>query len=110
MNRYHCQGQEMRKSQDVEINLVDGINQLFEPVRDKLAQPRHIPAQRNEECKNKISDSNRQRRGRLPHICEALRSSQRTPGTEHKQQLPGKRIKEPVPRGIARQVPIEMPS
>ena len=43
--------QKMGKAQHVQIGLVDRIHPLFEPLRHQRAELRHVPGQRDEECR-----------------------------------------------------------
>jgi len=56
---YDCQSQKMSKSQNVEIDLVDRVDQLFQPVRDVLAHAGQIPGQRDDEGKQQVCSRDR---------------------------------------------------
>ena len=101
-HRHHRQRQKMRKAQRVEIDLIDRVDQLLQPVRNVLAHAGQIPGQRNDEGEQEIRDRYAQGDPRLQHRPESLRSPQRAPGAEHEQQLPGKWIEIPMSAGIAR--------
>ena len=96
MDRYDCQGQKMSKSQNVEIDLVDRVDQLLEPLWHVRARRGQIPRERNQKREDEIRCSNDQSGASFQHGGKTLGSPQRAPGTKDEQQLPGKRIEEPM--------------
>src|SRR5262249_55989871 len=77
--RTHGQREKMREAKNVEIDLVDGVNELSQPVRDILAHAGQIPGQRDDEGEQQIGDRDAQGDPRLQHRREPLRAAQRAP-------------------------------
>ena len=68
-----------------------------------------MPGQRDQEGEHQIGDREDEHGARAQTDAELLRSAERAPGTEDKQQLPGERIEEPDAVRIGGQIPVEPP-
>src|ERR1700721_401752 len=114
MARYEADGeggkrQEMREAQNVEIGLVDRIHPIGEPAGHESIERFKMPGQRNQEGEHQISNRQDEHDARSQNNAELLRSAERAPGAEDKQQLPGIRIEKPDAVRISGQIPAEPP-
>src|SRR4029079_6467152 len=82
-HRHYREREKMCKAQYVEVYLVYGIDNLFQPGWNKLAGIGHIPGKGDEKSEGQICHRNRQGQPRTQYGRESLRAAERAPGAKY---------------------------